>query len=264
MAGLWAAAYAVPGRAHSPIGTHMKPKSTAVAVRGTAGHDSSSARCGSHVPRIALPSGSSRAEKPRRTVDQTRRMRALKLLGVCAATLIMISGSFWSGSLMQAVLVALGQSLVMLAVIGRLWCTLYIGGRKNGALVTHGPYSMSRNPLYVCSILGAAGIGLLFGSIVIALLLGGATGCVFWRMARIEAAFLRDRFGVLYDDYSARVPLLWPSPSSFEEAGAPQFLPGALIGAARDGLIFLTAIPAAQLVWYFKEAGLLPEIIPVF
>lgn len=242
----------------------MKSKSTAFAVRGTAGNDPSSRRCGGQVPSIASSPDALRLDKQRRTVDQTRRMRVLKSLGVCAVALILMSGSFWSGSFTRAVLTATGQSLVMLAVLGRFWCTLYIGGRKNDALVTQGPYSVSRNPLYVCSTLGAAGVGLLFGSILISFLLGGATFFALYRMAKIEATFLRDRFGPLYDDYATRVPLFWPRPAAYEEAGAPQFLPRALRSAVRDGLVFLAAIPVAQLVAHFKAADLLPEIIPVF
>jgi protein-S-isoprenylcysteine O-methyltransferase Ste14 len=35
----------------------------------------------------------------------------------------------------------------------RLWSTLYIGGRKRVVLVSDGPYSLCRNPLYVGTFL---------------------------------------------------------------------------------------------------------------
>lgn len=53
---------------------------------------------------------------------------------------------------------ALGLLAVTLAMIGRLWCALYIAGRKNAELCQDGPYSLVRNPLYVFSFIGALGV----------------------------------------------------------------------------------------------------------
>jgi protein-S-isoprenylcysteine O-methyltransferase Ste14 len=44
-----------------------------------------------------------------------------------------------------------GVSLALLCVAGRMWSSLYIGSRKNRELVTAGPYSITRNPLYFFS-----------------------------------------------------------------------------------------------------------------
>src|SRR4029453_14157849 len=52
-----------------------------------------------------------------------------------------------------------GIFAILLCIFGRTWTSLYIGGRKNRALLTKGPYSVVRNPLYCFSILGAAGCG---------------------------------------------------------------------------------------------------------
>ena len=66
----------------------------------------------------------------------------------------------------------LGAGLIFVCISGRTWCSLYIGGRKNHELVTTGPYSVSRNPLYVFSIIGAIGIGAQFGAVSVAILAG--------------------------------------------------------------------------------------------
>ena len=41
-----------------------------------------------------------------------------------------------------------GVTLAIVCIGGRLWSCLYIGSRKNRELVTTGPYSITRNPLY--------------------------------------------------------------------------------------------------------------------
>ena len=41
-----------------------------------------------------------------------------------------------------------GITLVGISSMGRMWCSLYIAGYKDNRLVTEGPYSLCRNPLY--------------------------------------------------------------------------------------------------------------------
>lgn len=41
----------------------------------------------------------------------------------------------------------LGLVAIMVCVLGRAWCSLYIGGRKTQEIVASGPYSLCRNPL---------------------------------------------------------------------------------------------------------------------
>lgn len=59
---------------------------------------------------------------------------------------------------MSTILFLLGLLLVGVATVGRLWCSLYISGHENSELITTGPYSLSRNPLYFFSLPGFAGI----------------------------------------------------------------------------------------------------------
>lgn len=198
-------------------------------------------------------------------LDQSRRIAAIGCIVVVAVGFLLVSHSLWGrDSLMASLLKGGGQCLVMAAVLGRLWSTLYIGGRKNACLVTKGPYSLSRNPLYFFSTLGAVGAGLVFGSLIAALVLGGGTCLLLHRAARDEAAMLRGSFGLSYAVYAERVPLLWPRLSRYEDAAEPSFRPRALGRALRDGLLFLLLLPLAELVDYARSAGLLPQLIPLF
>lgn len=199
-------------------------------------------------------------------LDQSRRIALIGGVAAIAAGYLFVSDSLWGrDSLMESVLTSLGQCLIMAAVLGRLWSTLYIGGRKNACLVTRGPYSLSRNPLYFFSILGAAGAGLVFGSLLVAALLGGAIYLLLDRAARDEAELLRGSFGQSYADYAERVPLLWPRLTGYEDAAEqPSFRPSALGRALRDGLLFLMLLPAAEIAGYAEAAGHLPRLVPLF
>lgn len=198
-------------------------------------------------------------------LDQRRRIVLIGGSAATVAALLLVSDSFWGlHSLAASLLKGTGQCLIMAAVLGRLWSTLYIGGRKNAALVTTGPYSLSRNPLYCFSILGAIGAGLVFGSIVAALMLGGATYLLLRRAARNEAALLCGGFGAIYAAYAEQVPLLWPRFSRYEDTEEPSFNPRALGRALRDALLFLLILPMAEMLGFAKSAGALPRLIPLF
>jgi len=77
---------------------------------------------------------------------QQNRKRAIGLALAAALAVLPFLRSQPAGSLHEAVEGA-GLALIAAAIVGRAWCTLYIGGRKLHELVTAGPYSISRNPL---------------------------------------------------------------------------------------------------------------------
>jgi protein-S-isoprenylcysteine O-methyltransferase Ste14 len=93
----------------------------------------------------------------------------------------------------------------------RFWATLYVGGKKERELVTDGPYSICRHPLYVGSLLLGISAGLFVESplfltalLLVVMLYTNAT-------VAVEEAVLRARHGERYDEYARRVPRYWPS-----------------------------------------------------
>ncbi|MGU9537294.1 methyltransferase family protein, partial [Proteus mirabilis] len=83
----------------------------------------------------------------------------------------------------------LGMVAIMVCVLGRAWCALYIGGRKKQEIVTSGPYSLCRNPLYVFSVIGAFGVGAQTGSLSVGLAFALACWGVFLIVARREESY---------------------------------------------------------------------------
>lgn len=91
----------------------------------------------------------------------------------------------------------------------RFWATLYIGGRKEAFLVTDGPYSVCRNPLYVGSLLLAVATGLFLKSLLFAVALTLVAVLYMLTTVPVEEEFLRARYRTDYDSYVRRVPRYW-------------------------------------------------------
>jgi protein-S-isoprenylcysteine O-methyltransferase Ste14 len=143
---------------------------------------------------------------------------------------------------------AIGFVAMILSIVGRAWCSLYIGGRKKAEIVDRGPYSITRNPLYVFSYIGAFGIGAQSGSVTIGLGFVLAAMAVFYLTVRREEAFLQREFGAVYAAYMARTPRFWPDFSLWRDDEQRTIRPALFLLTIRDGLVFLLAIPIFELI----------------
>jgi len=167
---------------------------------------------------------------------------------------------------------AIAWSLAL--VLPGLWLRGYAAGyvKKNRELTQTGPYAHVRNPLYLGSILIAAGFALALLSWVVALALAILFLLIYVPVIASEERFLRATFPD-FDDYCLRVPRLIPrfSPAEFPhalqsgESGQSKVLSGsfsfalylrhreynAAIGAALLYLSLLSLHPA--LAWFGRR-----------
>lgn len=148
-----------------------------------------------------------------------------------------------------------GLVLIGVAIIGRAWCSLYIGGRKKAEIVDRGPYSLCRNPLYVFSFIAAFGIGAQTGSIVLSVLFLTIAIVVFHYTVKSEEAWLLDVFGAPYRAYVERTPRFWPKFSKWTDAETLLIRPSFFLTTVKDGLVFLLAIPIFELLEYAQQSG---------
>ncbi|MHC5231631.1 methyltransferase family protein [Brucella sp. LJL56] len=156
---------------------------------------------------------------------------------------------------------AFGLSLIVAAIIGRMWCTLYIGGRKSAEIVRSGPYSVTRNPLYVFSSIGAMGIGAQTGSIIIAAAFGVLCYLAFSVVIRTEEKFLKQNFGQPYEAYCASVPRFFPKFSLFRDDKELIVRPDRIYRTFTDGLVFFVAYPFFEFVEYLQDSHVLPVLL---
>ena len=189
---------------------------------------------------------------------QRKRLIFVRVAAALAVVLLFLTKPALSeGSNGHETLEFIGFCLVLTCVAGRLWSILYVGGKKNEELVSTGPFSMSQNPLYFFSTVGAVGIGLLYGSLLAAAVLGIASFLIFRVTARKEAEFLLGKFGAAYVAYINRTPRFWPNPLIYRDSDELQFSTRALRRTFYDGLYFLAIFPAIELIEYLRETGLL-------
>ncbi len=103
---------------------------------------------------------------------------------------------------------ALGLPLAVLGEVLRVWASGHI--EKTRSLATGGPYAHTRNPLYLGSVLMAAGLVIAMASPWVALAATLYLVAFYPSAIRGEAAFLSGKFGSAYAEWAAAVPLFWP------------------------------------------------------
>jgi len=111
-----------------------------------------------------------------------------------------------SGPTPLSVLLAL--PLVLAGEALRLWASGHI--EKTRALATGGPYALTRNPLYVGSVLLALGIAAASASSWVVLAVAAYLLAFYPSVIREEASFLRQTFPEEYGRWSRDVPLFLP------------------------------------------------------
>lgn len=188
--------------------------------------------------------------------SQVRRRRALGALAILAICVLPWVASAWTHlPWIHESLEWAGLALLILAVLGRSACMLYLGGRKGADLVTDGPYSISRNSLYVFSILAVLGIGLQTGSLLVGLILAALASLIFRWIVGEEEILLQQAFGGAYQAYCQKTPRFLPKWSLWQ---SPAYVTVDLQGiwkTVRDALPYFLSIPVFEAIEYAQDMG---------
>jgi protein-S-isoprenylcysteine O-methyltransferase Ste14 len=185
---------------------------------------------------------------------QTIRKISLLVTVATIGALFVFSASRWSPAVHQTI-EWIGLALIFICISGRSWCSLYIGGRKTSELVMTGPYSVSRNPLYLFSIIGAVGVGAQLGAVSVAILAGVFAWVVHILVVIQEERLLVAEHGEVYQKYLAEVPRFLPRLSLWKNVDILEVRSRAVVTTYFDACFFLVAFPIAELLEYFQNAG---------
>lgn len=159
---------------------------------------------------------------------------------------------------------ALALLLVAFASLGRIWCSVFIAGRKDVELVNTGPYALCRHPLYTLSMVGGAGLGLATHSLLLTAATLLVLGTLFTRAAAAEDRFLAARFEQRFESYRASTPRFWPArwrePRPETLTVRPAILWKAFVDAGAFMLLFALVMVARRI----GDSGLLatPLVLP--
>ncbi|MCK4739279.1 MAG: isoprenylcysteine carboxylmethyltransferase family protein [Deltaproteobacteria bacterium] len=158
----------------------------------------------------------------------------------------------------------IGLVLIVAGVFGRIWAILYVLGRKNLKLVTSGPYSICRNPLYLCSVLISLGAAVMVKTALFFFVFFIPFLVSIILTISKEELTLKARFGEAYRDFCSRVPRLFPAIWKFTNArrvveAKVKVSPKVVTFAIVEAFAFLLIIPFIKIV----EALHASEVIPV-
>jgi protein-S-isoprenylcysteine O-methyltransferase Ste14 len=108
-----------------------------------------------------------------------------------------------------------GGALAIPGLLLRALASGYV--QKNEQLATSGPYAHTRNPLYLGSLILAAGFALAARSWWVGIAIVVFFLVIYVPVIRAEEAFLRVRFPE-FEDYARHVPSLLPRSTPFDKS----------------------------------------------
>lgn len=153
-----------------------------------------------------------------------------------------------------------GLVVFLVGAVFRMWATLYIGGRKNRQLVSEGPYSICRNPLYFGTFLMTASVAFFLESITFAAVLA-ATAWLYLRITvPYEEQHLRDLLGQPYLDYCRRVPRFWPRLRSLRTDSTVEVNLPNLLTECRRALVWIWIPALGEAVAYLRAESWWPAV----
>ncbi len=194
------------------------------------------------------------------------RIRISIAYGVAVFLFYCVCRNGWntSESVVPPVFFLLGILLVGVATLGRAWCSLYIAGYKTSILVTQGPYSFSRNPLYFFSFVGLLGVGLCSETLLIPAILAVGFALYYPSVIRQEEQKLLERHDQAYRDYMAATPRFLPKLSKLIEPDQYMVNPRVFRKHIFESLLFVWIVGMLELVETLHNMNWLPVVLKIY
>ncbi len=200
-------------------------------------------------------------------MSQTRtRLQLTRLFSVIAISIFACGTTIWSirQPAVEESLFFVGMAFAGFGAAGRAWATSYISGHKSAQLVTSGPYSICRNPLYLFSWMIGLGVGFCTETFTAPAVVGVALLALYHFQIKREEAHLSQKFGGDYLSYLATIPRFFPSFRFYSEpediSVSPRIMKRGFFGIA----FLLLLIGVVELLEFSHESGLLPTLFRIY
>lgn len=183
---------------------------------------------------------------------------------VAVSILLLISKDCWdANSLMDSSLEFLGIMFICIGMLGRLWASIFIAGYKSSVLVTEGPYSVVRNPLYLFSFIGAAGIGLSTESVLVTLMICAVFLIYYPFVVVQEERQLAEKHGPDFTVYASVTPRFIPDFSLYRQPASYLVSLKHYQRCFWDAGVFLLVYALLQLIEKLHDNGILPILFRI-
>ena len=178
---------------------------------------------------------------------------------------VLFSSSVWEGKgFIGDILFSVGAVLASIATVGRIWCSAYISGYKVNTLITIGPYSMCRNPLYFFSLLGAIGVGFATETFSIPLVILISFALQYTYVIDYEESRLLTEHKTTFEEYMKKVPKFFPSFRLFEDTEEYIIKPKIFRRRLFDSLWFVWLLGVLELISALHTHGIVPTFINLY
>lgn len=211
--------------------------------------------------------GAARNEVPTGILNGSRlRLRLTRLLAICILLAFALGTGHWSNGhpVVERSLFLVGIAMAGFGAAGRAWATSYISGQKLKQLITTGPYSLCRNPLYFFSWILGVGFGFCTETFTMPLVIAIVLLILTYFQIRREEVRLLRIFGEPYMAYVRTVPRFFPSFHNYVEPEeitiSPRLLKRGLFGIA----FLLILIGVFDLLRGLHESGLLHSLFQIY
>jgi protein-S-isoprenylcysteine O-methyltransferase Ste14 len=174
--------------------------------------------------------------------------------------LIFTSCSFPSDGLPALACNVTGLLMVVLCAYGRLWASFYICGNKSKNLITEGPYSMVRNPLYFFSLVGACGLGIASKNVVGLVMILALFVLYYPFVVIAEEKNLLERHKDAFKDYMLSTPRFFPRISQLKEPQSFEVNVHSYRKAYLDSMWFIIFYAGLQVIDWAHKAGIIPVL----
>lgn len=191
----------------------------------------------------ATPKGPAQKGKIEKLRKPLSAVVAILLIGL----LVFVQPRYFGTPQMEIVKL-IGYLFVFAGALGRILCTLYIGGRKNRELCQSGIYSMCRNPLYFFSFLGLIGICLAAQNLTLMVAAGLLFLILYRAVIRSEETKLMGLFPQELPIYMQNVPRFWPRRIAIKDTQILQVNTKIFISSLSEVLWFLAGLVGVEAI----------------